>query len=129
MKTFINAVTGYVAYELVANSSSKRYKHDISPYKTNVDKIDELKPVRFTWNADTGSPNMEDFGLIAEDVYKIYPELVGLNQDGLAESVDYSKISVVLIECVQKQKQVIEDQQKELNLLKARLDEIEKKIK
>ena len=119
-----------------AHLSSKRYKHDIRPYAADIDKIYELNPVRFKWNADTATPNKEDFGLIAEDVYKVYPELVGLNQDGLAESVDYPKISVILIKYAQRQKQVIEgqqkeieNQQKELVSLKARLDEIEKKVK
>ena len=115
-----NGSTGQIGYD--NGTSSKRYKHDIRSYTADVDKISELNPVRFTWNADTGSPNKEDFGLIAEDVYKIYPELVGLNKDGGAESVDYAKISVILIKCVQKQKQ-------EIDSLKARLDEIEKKIK
>lgn len=108
--------------QVVASSSSLRYKHDIRDYECDTGKINELKAVRFKWNENTASPNAEDFGLIAEDVYKVYPELVVLDAGGRIESVKYEKLSVILLK-------VIQEQQKEINDLKQSVRGLKEKLK
>lgn len=84
-------------------SSSERYKKDIVSLTTPSEKIYDLEPVNFTWK-ETGE---KDFGLIAEKVHELIPELAVL-KDGRPESVKYSMLSVLLLNEVQKLKKEIE---------------------
>ena len=59
-------------------------------------------------------PEARHFGLIAEDVAKVYPELVVRNANGEIDTVQYVELVPVLLQRVQ-------DQQRELNELKATL--------
>ena len=85
-------------------SSSERYKKDIVSLTTPSEKIYDLEPVNFTWK-ETGE---KDFGLIAEKVHELIPELAVL-KDGRPESVKYSMLSVLLLNEVQKLKKEIEE--------------------
>ncbi|MFA5034979.1 MAG: tail fiber domain-containing protein, partial [Candidatus Margulisiibacteriota bacterium] len=108
--------------EIVPQSSSRRYKKEIVDYQIDSAKLDNLRPVRFKWNDVSATPNQPDFGLIAEEVVKVYPELVALNQNGSPESVAYDKIGVILIK-------VLQEKNKEIEALKVRLKALEDKIK
>jgi hypothetical protein len=106
--------------QVVVDTSSRKHKHDILDYKTDMAKIDTLRPVTFKWNDDTATPNSPDFGLIAEEVQELFPEIVGKNADGEAQSVDYAKLSVILLKAVQ-------EQRKENAELLKRIEQIEAK--
>ncbi|MFA6170408.1 MAG: tail fiber domain-containing protein [Candidatus Margulisiibacteriota bacterium] len=108
--------------EVVPQSSSRRYKKEIVDYRLDLSKLNELRPVRFKWNDVSATPNQPDFGLIAEEVAQIYPELVALNQNGSPESVAYDKIGVILIKALQEKNREIEE-------LKVRLKALEEKVK
>ncbi len=110
---YYDSTNGRLSYGLPP--SSKRYKHDIRIYEMDLNKIKKLKPVKFKWNKNTATPNKEDFGLIAEDVYKVFPELVALGPKGTVESVDYAKLSVILLKAVQEQQKEIEDLKAKIN--------------
>jgi len=97
---------------LYVGTSSRRYKHDIKDYAGDVAKISKLRPVSFTWNADTPLANTKDTGLIAEEVLKVYPELVGRDKKGQPESVNYEKLPIILLK-------VVQQQQKDIDALKA----------
>jgi hypothetical protein len=105
-----NSSTGQVGHEL----SSRRYKTGIESITFDTDKFMQLRPVKFR----RISNGEEDFGLIAEEVDEIFPQMVPKDKDGLPESVRYDKLSVILIDIVKKQ-------QKEIDDLKARLDKVE----
>jgi Chaperone of endosialidase len=74
------------------SSSSKEFKKDIVPLEVNTKKVYELTPVSFTWKEN----NSRDFGLIAEDVAAIIPELVCF-QNGKPFSVKYAQLAVLLL--------------------------------
>ncbi|NQU79863.1 tail fiber domain-containing protein, partial [Candidatus Woesearchaeota archaeon] len=94
---------------LLKDSSSKRYKENITDYEINIKNINNLRPVSFTYNNITGSPGSQSFGLIAEEVVEVFPELVEFNAEGQPESVHYSKLAVILLKDNQdKQKQIDE---------------------
>jgi hypothetical protein len=78
-------------------SSSRRYKHNIHTTNIETEKIYDLTPVDFTWN----STDENDFGLIAEDVAQILPELCTY-RNGQIEGVKYSQIAVLLLSEVKK---------------------------
>ena len=62
--------------------------------------IKDLNPVRFKW-IDVNKGTHDEYGLIAEEVHKILPEAVKLDQEGLPEGVSYTKLIPVLIKAVQ----------------------------
>ena len=87
-------------YELIATSSSRRYKENIRPFLSGLDYVLKMNPVTFTY---IERPEETDpiLGLIAEDLDEIgLTELVNYNNDNLPESINYDKISVVLINAV-----------------------------
>jgi hypothetical protein len=113
--------------QVVVDTSSKKHKHDIQNYAGDTAKIDNLRPVTFRWNEDTATPNSPDFGLIAEEVQELFPEIVGKNAEGEAQSVDYAKLSVILLKAVQEQRKEVQEQKKENAELLKRIEQLEAK--
>ena len=103
--------------ELVKYSSSKKYKKDISSLSVNQTEFMKLQPVSFKWNEKSATENKQDYGLIAEEVEKIDPELVAYNEDGSIEGVNYQKINIMLLKVVQNQENRIDDLEKRLKNL------------
>ncbi|OGC12372.1 hypothetical protein A3K48_07970 [candidate division WOR-1 bacterium RIFOXYA12_FULL_52_29] len=114
--------------EVVPQSSSRRYKKEIVDYQVDSAKFNSLRPVRFKWNDVSATPNQPDFGLIAEEVVEVYPELVALNNNGLPESVAYDKIGVILIKAVQEKNREIALLKNENEEIKLRLKMLEEKV-
>jgi len=81
--------------------SSARYKRDIRDMGDASDKLMKLRPVTFRYKAD--STGTQQYGLIAEEVEKVYPELVIDDTDGRAETVAYQILPAMLLNEVQKQ--------------------------
>ena len=126
--------------DVVAYSSDERLKENIKPIESAVDKIKQLKGVTFDWNEKSEELGFEpstktnDVGVIAQDVEAVFPQLVqlapfdiGSDEDGNATSksgedyktVNYARLTAVLIEAVKEQQQQIDE-------LKAKLDGITK---
>jgi hypothetical protein len=104
---------------LTTVSSSIRYKENVRGYEEVLGKLMQLEPVRFTWKANTATPGMDDFGFIAEDVHKIIPDMTTYEKDGKTiRGVKYEKLPILLIKAIQQQ-------QKEIGELKARLAKLE----
>jgi len=82
-------------------TSTLKAKHDIVNLEFVTDSIYDLRPVSFTWNEQ----KIRDFGLIAEEVDEIIPELVQKNNDGEPEAVKYSQLSVLLLSELKKLKE------------------------
>ena len=100
-----NDVTVTAAGLLKKVTSSKRYKENIVEMTTPSEKIYVLQPSNFSWKK-TGK---NDFGLIAEQVHEILPELSVLDEKGRPEAVRYTMLSVLLLNEVQKLKKEIEE--------------------
>jgi len=80
-----------------ANVSSRRYKRDIQPMHTASEAIYELNPVSFRYHKQYDRTQTIAFGLIAEEVAEVNPDLVGRNREGLPESVRYEQINAMLL--------------------------------
>lgn len=91
--------------KIVKDTSSRRYKNNISDIEKDTSKIYDLRPVSFSLHNDSDNRR---FGLIAEEVYDVIPELVNLNENGEPESVNYSILSVLLLCELKKLKKKIE---------------------
>src|SRR5262249_50383081 len=97
--------------------SSARYKRDIEDMKEQSQGLYELRPVTFRYKQD---PNgQRQYGLVAEEVARVYPELVTKGADGKVESVQYHELIPMLLNEVQRQQQRLERQSQQLAELKA----------
>lgn len=76
--------------------SSLRYKENIINLESITEKVDKLRPVRYN---KIGNTNTE-IGLIAEEVAEVFPEFVNYNAKGQVESLNYTRLSVVLLQTV-----------------------------
>jgi hypothetical protein len=108
--------------------SDFRYKKDILPIHEPLASLSTIKGVMYTWKQDE-YPDMvfnhgRQIGVIAQDVEKVYPEIVYTGKNGY-KSVDYTKLTAVLIEAVKEQQQVIDDLKTENKLIKDRLKSVE----
>ena len=79
------------------NVSSRRYKHDIKPMDKASEALYTLKPASFRYNKEYDATQTLAFGLIAEEVAEVYPDLVGRNPKGEPESVRYEQINAMLL--------------------------------
>ena len=118
-----------------ANVSSRRYKHDIQPIQTASEAIYQLKPVSFRYHEQFDQTQTIAFGLIAEEVAEVNPDLVGRNREGQPESVRYEQVNAMLLNEFLKEHRVVEEQQamivqlkKEVATVVARLNEHDLKI-
>ena len=108
--------SGSIAY---GTSSSIRWKENIQPIDEVLNKVLQLRGVSFNWTEERGGGH--DIGMIAEEVGKVFPEVVQYEADGKnAEGMDYGKLTTVLVEAVK-------EQQKQINALKAEIEELKKK--
>ena len=77
-----------------------------------------LKPVSFRYHKDYDATQTIAFGLIAEKVAEVHPDLVGRNPEGQPESVRYEQINAMLLNEFLKAHKVIEEQQLTIAQLK-----------
>ncbi len=88
--------------------SSAQFKRDIHDMGAKSDRLMRLRPVTFRYKDD--SAGTLQYGLIAEEVAQVYPELVIYGADGKALSVAYQLLPAMLLN--EMQKQIRENQQK-----------------
>jgi hypothetical protein len=92
----------------INTTSDIRLKDNIRTFESAMDVVSQLRGVRFAWK-ETG---VETVGLIAQEVEKVLPELIGTNADTGLKSVSYSNMVAVLIEAVKELKAEIEELKK-----------------
>lgn len=98
--------------------SSRRYKDQITDIEGDSGKILNLRPVTFVYKND--SSREKKFGLIAEEVEEIMPELVAYNGNNDPESVKYHDLPVLLLNELQKQHNIIAELSRRLERLETR---------
>jgi hypothetical protein len=91
--------------------SSRRYKDDIEDMGDASGGLLKLRPVIFHYKKpDPDGTKPLEYGLIAEEVAEVYPELVVRGPDGQVETVQYAKLPAMLLNELQKQYQQIQEQ-------------------
>ena len=107
-------------------ASSRRVKDDIRDMEGASEGLAKLRPVAFRYKAESATgPRSIEYGLIAEEVAEIYPELVVLDKDGQPSGVRYHVLPAMLLNELQRQHRVIEAQTRLLDELIARLSRLE----
>jgi len=102
--------------------SSRRFKHDVKPMDKASEAILALKPVTFHYKSD--AKNTPCFGLIAEEVAGVNPDLVVRNKNGEIWSVRYDQVNAMLLNEFLKARRQIDAQQKQIDALTAGLQQV-----
>jgi len=106
-RTFIAGISGVAVSgsEVVVNSngrlgvatSSARFKQAIKPMDKASEAILSLKPVSFRYKEEIDPEGAPQFGLIAEDVEKVNPDLVARDAEGKVYTVRYEAVNAMLL--------------------------------
>ncbi|KAF5409402.1 MAG: Chaperone of endosialidase [Candidatus Udaeobacter sp.] len=109
--------------QLGTSNSSRRFKKDIKPMDQTSEVILALKPVTFHYkNADTKkAENTPQFGLIAEDVAEVNPDLVVRDADGQPLTVRYDAVNAMLLNEFLKEHKKVEEQKTNITQLNAKM--------
>ena len=109
------------AGQLGTVSSSRRFKRAIKPMDKASEAILSLKPVTFHYKSDkTATPQ---FGLIAEEVAEVNPELVVRDGNGEIYTVRYEAVNAMLLNEFLKEHRTVQEQQNEIDVLRTELKE------
>jgi len=91
-------------------SSSRRYKEDIKPMDEASETLFALSPVTFRYKKDIDGSHALSFGLIAEDVAKIDPNLITRDEGGKPQTVRYDAGNAMLLNEFLKEHRKVEEQ-------------------
>ena len=116
-------------------TSSKRFKEDIKPIGKSSEALLELKPVTFRYKKEIDPAARSQFGLVAEDVEKVNPDLVVRDKEGKPYSVRYDQINAMLLNEFlkehrknEKQEATIARLQKQIEALTAGLQKVSARL-
>ena len=111
---------------LGTDSSSRRYKQDIHDMGLTSQRLLALRPVTFRYKeALTDGTKPIQYGLIAEEVAEVYPNLVAYTNDGKIETVQYRKLVPLLLNELQREHKHNLQQATQIGKLKAQLAVVE----
>jgi polyhydroxyalkanoate synthesis regulator phasin len=105
----VNRTTGQVG----VIPSSACFKRDIHEMGDRSHRLMQLRPVTFHYKQDP--PGQRQYGLIAEEVAKVYPELVVWGEKGEVESVQYRELIPMLLNELQHQQRALDRQSSQLS--------------
>jgi hypothetical protein len=122
MATFIagiSAATSASGTAVLVNSSgqlgtilsSGRFKDEVADVADESDLLMNLRPVSFYYKPELDPTHTRQYGLVAEEVAQVSPELVVFDKDGVPQTVRYHFVNAMLLNEVQKQRQLVEVQQ------------------
>ena len=104
--------------------SDSRLKTSITPLQNSLSNILKLNGYSYKWK-DSNKDSTTQIGVIAQEVQKLFPQLVKEDKDGLL-SVNYNGLVPVLINAVKEQQEQIKGQQQQINELLDRVKKLEK---
>jgi hypothetical protein len=138
-KTFIGGISGKTVPSgvgVIINSqgqlgtiqSSAQFKDDIKSMDKASEALLKLKPVTFHYKKELDPDKMPQFGLIAEEVEKIAPDLVVKNDEGKVSTVRYEAVNAMLLNEFLKEHAIVQRQKTEIADLKSMAGKQQKQI-
>ena len=138
-KTFIAGIYGKTLASgvgIIINSSgqlgtmqsSARFKDEIQPMDKASEAVLKLKPVTFHYKEELDPEKIPQFGLIAEEVEKVNPDLVVRDQDGKAIMVRYEAVNAMLLNEFLKEHEKGQLEKQKIRDLETRVADQEKQI-
>jgi Chaperone of endosialidase len=133
--TFIAGISGKTAAggipvivnangKLGTTASSARFKDEIKPMDKASEAIHALKPVTFRYKQELDPEGIPQFGLIAEHVEKVNPDLVARDADGKVYTVRYEAVNAMLLNEFLKEHRKVEQLEKQVEKLTAGLQKV-----
>ena len=115
--------------------SSARFKQDVKPMDSTSERIFALQPVTFRYKHELDPKGIPQFGLVAEQVEKVNPDLVARDEQGKPYTVRYDAVNAMLLNeflkehcIVQEQGVTIARQQKQIEVLTAGLQKVSNQL-
>ncbi len=105
-------------------ASSRRYKNEIRPMAKASEAIFSLRPVSFRYKKEVDPTSLLSFGLIAEEVAEVDPDLVTPDRDGKPETVRYEAVNAMLLNEFLKEHRKVEAQQSKIDKQEATMTEV-----
>jgi hypothetical protein len=100
-------------------TSSARFKRAIKPMDRASEAILALKPVSFRYKEEIDPDGIPQFGLIAEEVEKVNPDLVGRDENGKVDTVRYEAVNAMLLNEYLNEHRQVEEQKADLAEMKS----------
>ena len=134
--TFIAGITGVnvtgagvlvsATGQLGVAASSRRFKEDIKDMDLASQRLLDLRPVTFRYKEPTSEGTKPvQYGLIAEEVAEVYPELVVYDKDGQVQTVQYHKLVPMLLNELKKEHRYNLQQAKQISQQKNTINKLE----
>ncbi len=114
-------VTGSGKLGTINPPSSARFKEEIKPMNEASEVILALNPVTFRYKKEFDPKHMPQFGLVAEEVEKVNPDLVKRDRDGKLQTVRYEAVNTMLLNEFLKEHRTVQELKKEVATLTAGL--------
>jgi Chaperone of endosialidase len=137
-RTFVAGIIGspITGTSVVVNStgrlgtvaSSQRFKESIHPMDKASEAILSLKPVTFRYKEEIDPDGIPQFGLIAEEVEKVSPNLVVRDADGKVNTVRYEAVNAMLLNEFLKEHRQVQEQKATIAQLKSAVARQQKQI-
>jgi hypothetical protein len=115
--------------------SSKRFKDQIKRMEKESEAILALKPVTFSYKEEIDPDGILQFGLIAEEVEKVHPDLVARDEEGKVYTVRYEAVNAMLLNeflkeyrQVQELKGTVAQQQKQIEALTTTVRRVSERV-
>jgi len=116
-------------------TSSARFKEAIKPMDKVSEAVLALKPVTFRYKEEIDPEGIPQFGLIAEEVKKVNPDLVGRDENGKVNTVRYEAVNAMLLNEFLKEHRKVQEQaatilrlEKDMQMVVAHLKEQDSRI-
>src|SRR5436190_1392473 len=99
-------------------TSSRRFKEEVKPMERTSEALFALEPVTFRYKKGIDPQGIPQFGLVAEDVEAVNPDLVVRDKEGKPYSVRYDQVNAMLLNEFLKEHKKVEEQQATITQLK-----------
>jgi trimeric autotransporter adhesin len=108
--------------------SSARFKEEIKPMDKASEAILALKPVTFRYKRDLDPDGVTQFGLTAEQVEEVCPDLIVRDEEGKLLTVRYEAVNAMLLNEFLKEHRKVEELEKQIEALTATVQKVSKQI-
>jgi hypothetical protein len=115
--------------QLGVAASSQRFKEDIKPMDKASEALLALKPVTFRYKHEIDRKRIPQFGLVAEEVAKVNPDLVTCDAKGEPYTVRYEAINAMLLNEFLKEHRKVEQQDRKIQQQEATIAELKSGMK
>jgi hypothetical protein len=127
----VTAASGVAVYVTSSNqlgvlTSSRKFKEDIQSMDAASDALLALRPVTYRYKPEIDPAGVPQFGLVAEEVEKVNPDLVAHDAQGRPYTVRYEAVNAMLLNEFLKEHRRVEAQSAKIDELTQRLERLEK---